>query len=211
MVLHLADALEVPYRDRNALLIAAGFAPIFRDVGYDSPELQPLRQVLEVILKGHEPHPALVVDARWNVVAMNDASWMFAEGVAPHLLEPPMNVMRVSLHPDGLAKRIVNLDEFRVHVIQRLKRQADLTADEQIVELLEEVTAYLPSEPDITHAAADAMVLPLRLATDRGILNFISTITTFGAPLDVMPSELAIEAFHPADAETAAALGSPWI
>jgi len=210
MVLHLAETLEVPYRDRNLLLISAGFAPVFRDVGYDSPELQPIRQVLELILRGHQPHPALVVDAHWNVVAMNDAAWMFAEGVADWLLEPPMNVIRVSLHPEGLGERIVNLDEFRSHVIQRLRRQADLTADNKIVELLDEVSGYYPSPPAMSHGSPDAMVLPLRLATDDGILNFISTITTFGAPLDVMPSELAIEAFHPADEATARALGSSW-
>lgn len=213
MLLHLADTLEVPYRERNELLLAAGFAPEFREVGYDAPELQPVRNVLDLILSSYEPHPALVVDGHWNVVAMNDAAWLFAEGVAPHLLEPPMNVMRISLHPEGLAPRIVNLDEFAPHVLARLRKQADHTADPFLISLADELHALVePSVEVVGPQPVDpaAMVLPVRIATEGGVLSFVSTITTFGAPLDVMPSELAIEAFHPADEATAAALGSRW-
>ncbi len=215
MVLHLAETLDVPFRERNSLLLSAGFAPAFHDVGYDAPELQPVRNVLDVILKGHEPHPALVVDAHWNVVAMNDAALMFAEGVAPELLEPPMNVMRVSLHPEGLAPRIVNLAEFSGHVIHRLRRQAELTGDPGAAALLEEMLTLVADSGSVdahprSADTAGAMVLPLEIASEHGVLSFVSTITTFGAPMDVVTSELAIEAFHPADAFTAETLGSRW-
>lgn len=217
MVLHLAEVLDVPYRERNDLLVAAGFAPEFRDVGFDSPELQPLRNVLDVILRGHDPHPALVVDAHWNVVAMNDAAWLFAEGVAAHLLEPPMNVMRVSMHPEGLAPRIVNHDVFNEHVLDRIRRQVETTGDPYLSELLVELKGYAAlARPADSAVPVDAdqpmnsLVLPLQIRARDSVLSFVSTVTTFGAPMDVMPSELAIEAFHPADRETAEALGSRW-
>jgi transcriptional regulator with XRE-family HTH domain len=207
MVLHLAELLEVPLRERNSLLVAAGFAPMFQERALSDPTLQPAREAVELVLKGHEPYPAIAVDRHWHLVASNKAALAFLSGIAPELLAAPMNVLRVSLHPDGMAPRIVNLAEWRSHLLSRLKRQVDTSADPVLAALLEELSGY----PAPAHAAEPAhhgssFVVPFRLATDAGVLSFISTITVFGTPVDVTLSELALECFFPADAATAAAL-----
>ncbi len=209
MVLHLAELLDVPLRERNALLIAAGFAPMFKEHALSDPVLQPAREAVELVLNGHQPYPAIAVDRHWQLVAANDPANFFMANVTPALLTPPINVLRVSLHPDGMAPRIVNLGEWRSHVLSRLRRQIDVSADATLVELLKELSEY----PAPAHAAEPAtsavpFAVPFRLATDAGVLSFISTITVFGTPVDVTLSELAIEAFFPADPPTAAALRS---
>ncbi len=206
MVLRLADRLEVPLRERNRLLIAAGFAPMFAERALDDPALQSAREAVELILKGHEPYPALAIDRHWTLVSYNRAVPLLLEGVAPELLRPPLNVLRLSLHPEGLAPRIANLAQWRAHLLARLRQQVDVSADPVLAELADELRAYPAppqAHPDITETA---VVVPLVLATPQGMLSFISTTTVFGTPLDITLSELALETFFPADAATAAVL-----
>jgi transcriptional regulator with XRE-family HTH domain len=213
MVLHLADELEVPLRDRNQLLLAAGYAPRYGERSLDEPEMKPVRDAVDLVLAGHEPYPAVVVDRGWNMVAGNRAVALLTEGVASELLEPPVNVLRVSLHPDGVAPRIANLGEWRAHLLERLGRQIAATGDAELAALYEELAAYpgpaAPAESTGEEArrAAD-IVIPLRIRTDDGELAFFSTVTTFGTPVDVTVSELAIESFFPADAATADVVGA---
>ncbi len=209
MVLHLAELLDVPLRERNSLLIAAGFAPMFKEHALNDPALQPAREAVELVLKGHQPYPAIAVDRHWQLVAANDAANSFMAGVSPALLTPPINVLRISLHPDGMAPRIVNLAEWRSHLLSRLRRQIDVSADATLVELLKELSEYpAPAHTAEPAPSAVSFAVPFRLATDAGVLSFISTTTVFGTPVDVTLSELAIEAFFPADPATAAALRS---
>src|SRR3954469_21701412 len=207
MVLHLAEHLDVPLRDRNALLLAAGYAPVYGQRGLDEPEMGPVREALEAILRGHEPYPALAVDRHWGMVAANSAIAMLTEGVAPELLEPPVNVLRLGLHPGGLAPRIANLPEWRGHLLDRLGRQAVSSGDPALAALHEELAA-LPGgghPPPADPAAADIAV-PLQLRAGDAVLSFISTVTTFGTATDVTLAELSIESFFPADPATAEAL-----
>jgi len=209
MLLKLAELLEVPLRERNTLLISAGFAPIFSERKLDDPSLQVARDAMEMVLKGHEPYPALAVDRHWTLLAANRAVAPMLAGVKAELLAAPMNVLRASLHPDGLAPRIVNLDQWRAHIFARLRRQIEISADPVLTALLEELIAYpAPAQPN-HHARSEsnnAFVVPIRLATPLGVLSFIGTTTVFGTPIDVTLSELALESFFPADAATAAAL-----
>jgi transcriptional regulator with XRE-family HTH domain len=205
MVLQLADQLEVPLRNRNQLLIAAGHAPVFEQHELEDPEMEPVRQALQLILDGHDPYPAVVIDRSWEMLAANRAVALLTAGVAPELLEPPVNVLRVSLHPDGVAPRIANLGEWRGHLLDRLERQIALTADPALTTLLEELRSYPapgrpPARPD------PEIAVPLRLRTDAGELAFISTVATFGTAVEVTASELSIESFFPADAATADAV-----
>jgi transcriptional regulator with XRE-family HTH domain len=212
MVLHIAEHLEVPLRERNALLLAAGFAPLYRESGLDAPEMQPVREALDRLLAAHEPYPAVVVDSRWNLVSANRSVAILVEGVAPALLAPPANVLRASLHPEGLAPRIANFEEWSAHLLTRLERQVALTADEGLARLLEELRGYprVPPRPLFPELeGAEKVFVPLRLRTAAGELAFFSTVTTFGTALDVTLAELAVEAFYPADAPTAAALSGP--
>lgn len=204
MVLRLAEHLDVPLRERNALLLAAGYAPFFRERGLDDPALAAARDVIRQVLAAHEPLPALAFDRHWNLVDANQAVAPLLQGVAPDLLRPPVNLLRLGLHPEGLAPRIVNLGEWRGHLLARLRRQAAATADDTLVRLLGEMAAY-PAPP---HAEMDAasVAVPLRLRVPGGVLSFLSTTTVFGTPVEVTLSELAIEAFFPADAATSAAL-----
>jgi transcriptional regulator with XRE-family HTH domain len=204
MVLRLAEQLTIPLRERNALLVAAGFAPVYRERKLDDPELAAGRRAVELILTGHEPHPALAVDRHWSLVFANRAVAPLLAGVDERLLKPPVNVLRLSLHPGGIAPRIVNLAEWRAHLLDRLKHQNDASGDPVLVELERELRTYpsglkggrpVPVEPN-------AIVHPLRLAHGDAVLSFISTITVFGTPLDVTLSELAIESFFPADEQT---------
>jgi len=208
MVLHLAQELDIPLRERNRLLLAAGYAPVFEQRDLDDPEMAPLRRALEQILAGHEPYPAVVVDGAWEMIAANSAVALLTEGVAPELLEAPLNVLRVSLHPDGVAPRIANLGQWRRHLLERLERQIALTGNPALRSLLEELRGYPGAEAageDDLPAASDIAV-PLRLRTDAGELAFISTVATFGTAVEVTASELSIESFFPADRSTAEAL-----
>lgn len=206
MVLHLAEQLAVPLRDRNVLLTAAGFAPVFQQRPLDHPALDAARQAVELVIQGHAPYPAVAVDRHWTLVSANDAVSMLLDGVDPALLRPPVNVLRLALHPAGLAPRTVNLAEWRAHLLERLRRQVEATADPLLVALLEELRGYpaprsaRPPRPAPDHAG---MVVPYQLATEAGVLAFFSTITVFGTPTDVTLSELALECFYPADPGTA--------
>ncbi|MDH7795534.1 MULTISPECIES: helix-turn-helix transcriptional regulator [unclassified Beijerinckia] len=209
MVLALAHQLEVPLRETNVMLAAAGFAPSFSERALDDPQLTAARQAVDLVLKGHEPYPALAVDRRWNLVAMNAAVAPLLDGIAPALLTPPVNVLRLSLHPEGLAPRILNLQEWRAHIFMRLSQQIDATADAGLVDLLEELRNYpAPRRQPPRIADGPVIATPLRLSSPAGELSFISTTTVFGTPLEVTLSELAIEAFFPADAQTAQALAN---
>lgn len=210
MVLTLAEALAVPLRERNALLMAAGYAPLFTERALADPALSPAREAIDAVLKGHEPYPALAVDRRWNLIANNRAVDHLLEGLPADVLAPPVNVLRLSLHPRGMAPRIVNYAHWRSHLFARLKRDFDLTGDAGIAELIKELRAYpVPEHARLAgrvETPAPAMVLPLSLASPAGVLNFISTVTVFGTPIDVTLSEIAIESFFPADAHTAEVL-----
>jgi transcriptional regulator with XRE-family HTH domain len=209
MVLHLAEHLDVPLRARNALLIAAGYAPTYHATDLDAPELQTVRTAIERVLVGHEPYPAILVDRRWELVAANRAAAVLVDGVAPELLEPPVNVLRASLHPNGLARRIVNLAEWAEHIIGGLRRQIAVTGDEDLRALEIELSEYAAAQgaaPPPPSEAPGVIAIPLRLRADEGELAFITTIATFGTALDVTLAELAIEAFLPGDAGTASAL-----
>ena len=204
MVVHLAEQLDVPLRDRNQLLLAAGYAPAYGQRGLEEPEMGPVRDALDRVLAGHEPYPAIVVDRHWGMVAANRAIGVLLEGVAEHLLEPPVNVLRLGLHPEGLAPRIVNLGEWRAHLLDRLGRQAVVSGDPALATLHAELAAYPGADPGPSHdLAAGEIAVPLRLRHGAGELRLISTITTFGTAVDVTLSELSVEAFFPADAATA--------
>jgi transcriptional regulator with XRE-family HTH domain len=207
MVMRLADHLDVPLRDRNALLLAAGYAPAYGQRDLDEPEMGPVREAIHRVLRAHEPYPAVVVDRHWGLVAGNGAVPLLTAGVAAHLLEPPVNVLRLSLHPEGMAPRIVNLGEWRAHLLDRLGRQAVVGGDPALFALHEELAGYPGSEPaPVPDLEAGAIAVPLRVRVGGQELGFISTATTFGTAADVTVSELSIESFFPADESTASAL-----
>jgi transcriptional regulator with XRE-family HTH domain len=212
MVLRLAERLDVPLRERNALLVAAGFAPMYRQRSLDDPAMASARRAVDLVLKGHEPFPALAVDRHWNLVAHNALVPTLMAGAAPELVKAPINVLRLSLHPDGLASRIANLAQWRAHLLERLQQQIAATGDTVLQALHDELEAY--PAPQVSHdtPAADTdlsgVVVPFQLATPNGVLSFISTTTIFGTPVDVTLQELAVESFFPADAQTAAALAA---
>jgi len=212
MILHLAEQLDIPMRERNVLLVAAGYAPLFPERALAAPELKAAREAIELLLEGHKPYPAFALDRHWNIVASNNALPELFEGVDPALLERPVNAMRLSLHPKGLAPRILNLPEWRAHLLSRLRRQIDLTADPVLIELLDEVQAYGKglslAHPRPTATATAEMVIPFRLKIAAGVVTFFSTTMVFGTPVEVTLSELALESFFPADAETAAIVRS---
>ena len=205
MVLRLAERLSVPLRERNALLVAAGFAPMYQARPLDHPDLAAARQAVELVLKGHEPNPALAVDRHWNLVAANAVVPLLLDGVAPWLLEPPVNVLRLSLHPEGLGPRLANSAQWRAHLLHRLQQQIAATADSELQALHDEIAAY-PFAEDKDSPLPSPIAVPFELHTHLGTLSFISTITIFGTPVDVTLQELAVESFFPADAETQRAL-----
>ena len=208
MVLRLAEQLDMPLRDRNALLLAAGYAPVYSEKPLQDPSLGPVRAMIERVLKGHEPFPALAIDRHWTLVAANAAVAPLLEGCDAKLLAPPVNVLRLSLHPAGLSGRIVNLPEWREHLLERLRRQVAHSGDPALAALLAELAAYPAPHSDRRPSAsviAD-VAIPFQLATPQGVLSFLSTSMVFGTPRDVTVAELAIEAFLPADDFTAAAL-----
>ncbi|MDN3355858.1 helix-turn-helix transcriptional regulator [Actinomadura sp. DC4] len=202
MVLRLTERLDVPLRERNALLMAAGFAPVYQERPIDAPEMRPAREALNKVLDGHEPYPALVVDRRWNLLLANEAAMLFLEGVPEELVRPPVNVHRLALHPLGLAARVVNLSEVRAHLVGRMARQVALSGDEELRALHEETRAY-GGEDDHVHEPSHDIVLPTRMRYGDQVLSFFSTVTTFGTAADVTLAEMAIEAFFPADDATA--------
>jgi transcriptional regulator with XRE-family HTH domain len=201
MLLHLSEELDVPLRERNRLLVCAGFAPMFPERPLEAAELGDARRAVDLVLEAQKPFPALALDRHWNVVASNGALPRLYAGADEALLRAPLNVLRLSLHPRGLAPRIANLAEWRAHLLARLRRQIELTADEALAALLAEVSAY--PAPRLKAPVAHAVVVPLRIAADGAMLSFFSTTTVFGTPVDVTLSELAIELFFPADAATA--------
>lgn len=206
MVLRLAERLDVPLRERNRLLTAAGYAPMFSEHRLDDPALSAARQAIELVLKGHEPYPALVVDRHWTLVSYNRMIPLLLAGVPQELLQPPLNVLRLSLHPLGLAPRIVNLVQWRHHLLSRLRQQVDASGDTTLAGLAEELAAYpLPPGTDGTSlpAHAPAVVMPLQFRTHAGVLSLLSTITVFGTPVDITLAELALETFFPADEASA--------
>lgn len=208
MVLHLAEELDLPLRDRNRLLLAAGYAPVYPERPLDTPAMATVRAAVRQILVGHEPYPAVVVDGNWNLLDANAGAGLLTADLPESLLVPPVNILRATLHPDGMASRIVNLAEVRAHLLGRLRRQADLSGDPATVALYDELAGYPapPSpEPPVRPPGGD-LVLPVRLRHGAGELAFFSTVATFGTPLEVTTAELMIESFFPADEYTAAVL-----
>lgn len=207
MIVQLAEEMEVPLRERNGLLHAAGFAPLYEQRELADPGMAPVKDAVRQILSGHEPYPAMVIDGAWEMLAANLAVGMLTDGVDPALLEPPLNVLRVSLHPDGLAPRIANLDEWRSHLLDRLRRQIRLTGSEPLRTLLSEAVDYPTSGGEHNEGeGGGGIAVPLRLRTDDGVLSFISTVSTFGTAVEVTTSELSIESFFPLDEATERAL-----
>lgn len=216
MVVHLAEELQVPLRERNELLLAAGYAPRYGARSLDDPALREVRDAVGRVLSAHEPYPAIAVDRYWNLVASNEALGPMLDGVSEELLTPPVNTIRLALHPDGVAPRIVNLAKYRADLVERLQRAARLTGDPELAALHEEMLGYPgPEDPGgrdriFPPSPGQAVAVGLRLRPPAGQvgpeLAFFSTITTFGTAVDVTVSELAVEAFFPADAQTAQAL-----
>lgn len=207
MLLHLAEHLEVPLREQNVLLVTAGYAPLFSERSLDDDDLDPAREAIQHVLHGHEPYPAIAINRHWQMVMANNCIDYFLAGVATELLTPPVNVLRLSLHPEGLAPQIVNLAAWKAHLLARLRHQIELTADPSLSELYQELAAYPTNQAHSTpipayHETMD-IALPFALRTSHGVLSFFSTTMVFGTPIDVTVSELAIEAFFPANAATA--------
>jgi transcriptional regulator with XRE-family HTH domain len=208
MVLHLAEQLDVPLRERNSLLIAAGYAPTYHATDLDAPEMLTVREAITRLLDGHEPYPAILVDRRWQLVASNAAAFTLVDGIASELLEPPVNVLRATLHPNGMAPRIANLPQWADHILGNLRRQIAVTGDEELRALEAELSGYaahMGVAPE-TNESPGSVAVPMRLRTDDRDLAFVTMIATFGTALDITLAELSIETFLPADAATAAAL-----
>ena len=204
MILRLCDELDVPLREQNRVLLAGGFAPAHPELPLANSSMAQVNSAIEAILAAHRPYPALVIDQGWDLIAANDAAYALMDGVSAELLEPPVNVIRLSLRADGLGGRIVNLDEWREGLVRRLRREYDVSADPRIADLMAEFDSGVPPGPK-----APGLVLPLRLRSGDAELSFLSTTTVFGTPREVTMSELAIEAFYPADDATRALLGVP--
>lgn len=204
MLLRLADHLDVPLRDRNQLLLAGGYAPIYSEASLHSPAMLAIREALRRLLTAHEPYPALVVDRWWNIVEANAGIRLFTEDVAPELLAAPINALRLTLHPDGLAGRMVNLGEVRAYILSSLSRQVASTADPELQDLYDELRSYpgdvAGERPE--HPGPGDVVVPMRLRHRDRELALLTTIATFGTPLDITVAELMIESFYPADEAT---------
>ncbi|MFJ8045361.1 helix-turn-helix domain-containing protein [Kitasatospora sp. NPDC096147] len=211
LLLRLAEHLDVPVRERNSLLLAAGYAPHYTETPLDDPSLDLLREGMERLLAAHEPYPALIVDGGYRVLAANRGIALLLDGVDPELLTEPLNAMRLTLHPRGIAPRIRNLRQWRAHLLEQMERQIALVRSETVRALFEEVRAYpLPDTVDEPQDATEVFpfALPLRIEHGGRVLSFLSTIATFNTPTDVTVSELAMETFLPADPETATYLHS---
>jgi transcriptional regulator with XRE-family HTH domain len=209
MILRLSEHLDVPLRDRNNLLLAGGYAPAYREGALDAPELATIQSTLRQVLTAHEPNPALVVDRHWNLVDANATVAIFLRGAPAALFTPPINVLRLSLHPDGMAPHIVNLGQWRAHLLARLRRQANATGDPVLAALHKELRDYPcdQPEPEVELPGPGDVAVPLRYNHGGDILSFISITAVFGTPLDITLAELAIESFFPADPATARILG----
>ena len=190
MVVRLAESLGLSLRERNAFLVSAGYAPVFPESSLDAPELRPVRRAIEGILEGHMPYPAVVARPYGEILGANAALTVLTEGAAPELLEPPVNVLRLAVHPDGMGRRVENLPEWGRHIVENLRNLALRSPDPRLDEFVAELEGYLPA-------------LPLRLASDEGELRLITTLTSFATAIDVTLSELHLEAFLPADDATA--------
>jgi transcriptional regulator with XRE-family HTH domain len=201
MVLHLAEELHVPLRERNALMMAAGYAPFYPQRSLEEEEMVPVREAIDHFLEAHLPYPAAVVDRHWNLAATNEGIDRLTEGVAPELLEPPANAFRIALHPDGMAPRILNFEEWSGYIMARLSRQAALTGDPKLQQLHDELSQY-PGVSTELHIDGSEPVLMHRLRLADQNLSFFSTVTTFGTATDITLAELTLEAFYPADDET---------
>ncbi len=204
MVVRLAESLQLSLRERNALLMSAGYTPIFGESGFETTELEPIRTALRAILDGHMPYPALVVDRHGTLLEANAAFTLFIEGCAPELLRPPVNVRRLTLHPDGLARRVINLPEWGRHVTEALRNKVRISPDPELEELIAELDGYLP--PAELGPGYLGFAVPLRLHSDSGELRLITTLTSFATATDITLAELHLEAFLPADEATAAIL-----
>lgn len=209
MLLRLAERLEVPLRERNSLLVAAGYAPMYAERPLQDPSMAPARHAVERLLAGHEPYPALAVDRHWQLLMANPAAQGLLAGLEPALLQPPVNVLRAALHPHGLAPRILNLADFRAHLLARLHQQVQASHDGRLQTLLDELRAY-PCRGAAAQATPDddlgGVAVALKLRSPAGVLSFITTTTVFGSAVDVTVSELTLETFFPADAATQQAL-----
>jgi transcriptional regulator with XRE-family HTH domain len=208
MLLHLAAQLDIPLRERNSLLVAAGYAPVYRERPLEDPALQAACKIIDLVLTGHEPYPAVAVDRHWSLIASNRTVPLLIAGADASLLKPPVNVLRLTLHPGGLAPRIANLAEWRSHILSRLHRQIDVSGDPVLAELFDELSSYPVSGGRKTTLKTDyaGVAVPFQFATEGGILSFLSTTTVFGTPVDITLSELALESFFPANSATADAL-----
>jgi transcriptional regulator with XRE-family HTH domain len=208
MVVHLAKQLEVPLRERNGMLLAAGYAPIYGERSLEEEEMAPVREALDRFLAAHHPYPAAVVDRHWNLVAANHALEMLTAGVAPKLLEPPANAFRIALHPEGMAPKVANLAEWSAYLLHRVRRQVAITGDPELDRLYDELREYpgVSADTPPSEESEAGMMLLHHLRLEGSELSFFSTVTTFGTATDITIAELAIEAFYPADAETAALL-----
>ena len=202
MVLKLAERLDVPLRERNVLLIAAGFAPAFPQRSLDDPALKSARQAIDQILKAHEPNPALAYDRHWNLVSANRMVAPLLDGVPQRLLAQPFNILRLAFHPEGLAPRTVNLAEWAGHLLERLHRQCEATADPDLLKLYQDLKSY-PIPARAGPPPPDNVAIPFKLRHGGEVLSFISTTMVFGTPVDITLSELALETFFPADDFTA--------
>jgi transcriptional regulator with XRE-family HTH domain len=210
MLLRLAERLQIPLRDRNVLLLSAGYAPMYAERRLDDPALRQARKAVDLVIAGHAPYPALAVDRHWTLVSANAPVSLLLAGVAPRLMLPPVNVLRLGLHPEGLGPRVENFSQWRDHTLTRLRQQIAATADPILTELLAELESYPPNpaagsstDQALNDTDYAGVVIPFRVRTDFGVLSFFSTITVFGTPLDVTLAELAIESFFPADPQTA--------
>lgn len=207
MILKLAEQLEIPLRARNVLLTSAGYAPTFPEKRLDDTSLEAAKKIVDLILEGHSPNPALALDRHWNMLSANKSVSFLLAGVDQSLLAPPVNVLRLSLHPRGLAPQIINYEEWREHLLERLRRQIEITADAKLLDLLRELRT-LPKPPARNrkierHHEKSEIAVALRLETAFGELSFISTTTVFGTPVEITLAEMIIESFFPANDSTA--------
>jgi transcriptional regulator with XRE-family HTH domain len=202
MIVHLSEHLKIPLRERNRVLLAAGYAPAYAQPGLDTPAMDAVRGAMRQILAGHEPYPALAIDQNWTMVDANSGVSVLIAGIDPALVTPPVNALRLSLHPDGMAGRIRNLAEWRGHIFARLARQAEVTGSRDLADLLEELRSYPGGEVELAVPEPDQAVVPLRIDHDGNELSFLSVTTVFGTPMNVTVAELAIESFFPADEDT---------
>ena len=201
MVVRLAESLELSLRERNALLASAGYAPVFPESPLGDDTLRPIRHALDLVMEGHMPYPAVIVRPYGVMVAANSALEVFTDGASAELLEPPVNVLRLALHPDGMASRVENLDDWGRHIIENLRGQARRSPDQRLDELLAKLESYVPAgAPGPDHLG---FAVPLRLRCEEGELRLITTLTSLATAADVTLAELQLEAFLPADDVTA--------